>query len=115
MPGRAAANGAKRVNVVVIGAGLAGLNAAVNLEDQGAKVVLLEAQPRAGGRLRTLRNADGAFECGATTVGPEYGRVRALAERFGVPLGAGPTDLVSRNVASGSVARSSALTPRTPA
>lgn len=74
------------VDVVVIGAGLAGLNAAVNLEDLGASVLVLEAQPHVGGRLRTLRRNGRSFECGATTIGPEYGRIRALADRFNVPL-----------------------------
>lgn len=76
----------EKVDVVVIGAGLAGLNAAVNLEDLGASVLVLEAQPHVGGRLRTLRRNNRTYECGATTIGPEYGRIRALAHRFNVPL-----------------------------
>ncbi|MFC0204606.1 flavin monoamine oxidase family protein [Novosphingobium soli] len=83
MPARAAV---ERCDVVVIGAGLAGLNAATILTDLGARVMVLEAQEVPGGRLRTLRNGDRHFDCGATTIGPEYGRVRALAERFGVSL-----------------------------
>ena len=84
-PARAAAP-AERCDVVVIGAGLAGLNAAVNLEDQGLDVIVLEAQATPGGRLHTLRAGGQLFECGATTIGPEYGRVRALADRYNVPL-----------------------------
>lgn len=76
----------EKVDVVVIGAGLAGLNAAVNLEDLGASVMVLEAQSHIGGRLRTLRRNNRSYECGATTIGPEYGRIRALADRFNVPL-----------------------------
>lgn len=76
----------EQVDVVVIGAGLAGLNAALNLEDLGVRALVLEAQAKPGGRLHTLRNTDRHFDCGATTIGPEYGRVRALAARFDVPL-----------------------------
>lgn len=82
-PARAAA---ERFEVVVIGAGLAGLNAATILSDLGARTIVLEASETPGGRLHTLRNGDGYFDCGATTIGPQYGRVRALAERFGVAL-----------------------------
>lgn len=77
---------AERFDVAVIGAGLAGLNAATILSDQGARVIVLEAGEKPGGRLHTLRNTDGHYDCGATTIGPEYGRVRALADRFGVKL-----------------------------
>lgn len=76
----------EKVDVVVIGAGLAGLNAAVNLEDLGVSVLVLEAQSHIGGRLKTLRSNGRGYECGATTIGPEYGRVRSLAARFNVPL-----------------------------
>jgi hydroxysqualene dehydroxylase len=44
----------KRVHV--IGAGLAGLAAAVSLADSGARVVLYEAAPQAGGRCRSYRD-----------------------------------------------------------
>ncbi|HUD28212.1 MAG TPA: NAD(P)/FAD-dependent oxidoreductase [Novosphingobium sp.] len=85
-PVRAAPPAVERCDVVVIGAGLAGLNAATILADLGARAIVLEAQDKPGGRLHTLRTPDGHFDCGATTIGPEYGRVRALAERFGVEL-----------------------------
>ena len=39
--------------VVVIGAGLAGMNAAIQLQKAGREVVLLEAAERAGGRVQT--------------------------------------------------------------
>jgi hypothetical protein len=41
------------MNTVVIGAGLAGLNAALTLEKAGREVILLEASDRAGGRVAT--------------------------------------------------------------
>ena len=39
-----------RSEVIVIGAGLAGINAALKLEAAGLKVCMLEAQNRGGGR-----------------------------------------------------------------
>ena len=43
--------------VIVVGAGLAGLTVAVRLKDMGAKVSLIEARDRVGGRIFTIRGA----------------------------------------------------------
>jgi phytoene dehydrogenase-like protein len=43
----------KRFDVVVVGAGLAGLSAALHLQRKGADVAVLEASDRAGGRVAT--------------------------------------------------------------
>ena len=43
--------------VIVVGAGLAGLTAAVRLKDMGAKISLIEARDRVGGRIFTIRGA----------------------------------------------------------
>ena len=40
-------------DVIIIGAGLAGLSGAVHLHRQGRKVLILEATDRAGGRIKT--------------------------------------------------------------
>ena len=42
--------------VVVIGAGLAGISAALHLERNNREVILLESSDRAGGRVATDRN-----------------------------------------------------------
>ena len=44
------------VDVVIIGAGAAGLYAADILQAKGLKVTILEASPRVGGRVRTLKS-----------------------------------------------------------
>lgn len=52
-PGEGAA--ATRGSVVVVGAGLAGLAAAHQLQKSGYRVLVLEAKPHAGGRVHTVR------------------------------------------------------------
>ena len=72
-------------DVVVVGAGLAGLTAARRLVDAGAEVVVLEARDRVGGRTLTLPAADGTpIDHGGQWIGPTQDRIAALAERLGV-------------------------------
>lgn len=47
-----------RADVVVIGAGLAGLSAAVRLVDAGRRVVVVEESPRLGGRATTFEDKE---------------------------------------------------------
>lgn len=70
--------------VVVVGAGLAGLATARRLAAAGVDVRVLEARTRVGGR--TLSQALGAdtIDLGGQWVGPDQRRVRALAEELSV-------------------------------
>lgn len=77
---------ATRSDVVVIGAGLSGLNAALTLEEQGLKVTVLEGRTRIGGRLYTLNDITGAPEAGGNGIGHSYARLLDLARRLGVEL-----------------------------
>lgn len=71
-------------DVVVVGAGLAGLTAARRLEESGRRVHVLEARDRVGGRVLT-RELDGhRFDMGAQWIGPSHHRLWALAEELGV-------------------------------
>jgi monoamine oxidase len=76
---------AAAADVVVVGAGLAGLAAATRLVDAGAEVIVLEARDRVGGRTLTLPAADGTpIDHGGQWVGPTHDRIATLAERVGV-------------------------------
>ena len=84
--------GAERAEVIVLGAGLAGLNAASILSGLGARVLVLEAQQRVGGRCHTPELADlqdYGIEFGASQVGTQYARVLDTCERLGIELGEG--------------------------
>jgi len=95
-----------KVDVVVIGAGLAGLNAALNLEGEGYKVLVLEAADYIGGRTKTLDLPDGFINLGGQTIGPYYARVRDLAERLGVGLMKVPKRVPMGNFLNGTLVSS---------
>lgn len=75
----------RRVDVVVVGAGLAGLTAATDLDRAGHTVAVLEARDRVGGR--TLNHPIGhgkEIEVGGEWVGPGQDRVLARARAHGI-------------------------------
>ena len=73
-------------DVIVVGAGLSGLHAALTLEAVGLRVLVLEAQQRVGGRVHSMRQPGGTTEAGGTYIGAGYTRVIDAAERLGVEL-----------------------------
>ncbi len=84
---------APRINVLVLGAGLSGLHAALLLEEQGARVTVLEASDVVGGRMRTAMLDGQPFELGASDVGGDYGRVIDMARRMNVALSPEPISI----------------------
>ena len=68
----------------VIGAGFAGLAAAYRLKQAGARVIVLEARGRVGGRSWTVRHKDGAFiDYGGQWVGPTQDEFYRLIKEMG--------------------------------
>ncbi len=76
--------GQTSADVIVIGAGMSGLNAALLLEEQGLNVRVLEGRNRIGGRVYSLGNVPGNPEAGANAIVGK--NALATARRFGAEL-----------------------------
>ncbi|MFT4396751.1 flavin monoamine oxidase family protein [Gordonia lacunae] len=75
----------EQADVVVIGAGLAGLTAARRLKASGRTVVVVEARDRVGGRTLNHSLTDGStVELGGQWIGPTQTAVLHLAEELGL-------------------------------
>ncbi len=76
----------RQADVVIVGAGVAGLTAAWRLARAGADVVVVEARDRVGGRLHTVELDGERFELGGQWIAPSQSAVRALLEELGLEL-----------------------------
>ncbi len=75
----------READVVVVGAGFAGLSAARAVAKGGRAVLVLEARDRVGGRVVNHRVGDGvSVEAGGTYVGPTQDRMMALVGEYGL-------------------------------
>jgi monoamine oxidase len=75
--------------VVIVGAGIAGLTAAYRLHQTGVRVRVLEAQRRVGGRMWSLRDhfADGqVVELGGELIDTDHTHLRGLCDELEIPL-----------------------------
>ncbi len=76
-------------NCVVIGAGLAGLSAALQLSRAGWHITVLEARKRLGGRVHTYRFPEApelTCEMGGEWIGRDHHRMRRLCAELGLEL-----------------------------
>lgn len=73
-------------DVVVVGAGLSGLHAAMLLEEQGYDVQLIEGRERLGGRVYTLMDVPGKPEAAGEYIGASYARMRNTVEKLGLEM-----------------------------
>lgn len=71
-------------DVIVVGGGIAGLAAALRLQDRGLKPLVLESEPRIGGRMTTDRIEGFVIDRGVTLIGNRFRRMRGLAQRLGL-------------------------------
>src|SRR5262245_28325467 len=76
-------------SVIVVGAGLAGLSAAVRLMKDGARVTVIEARDRVGGRVLTIRESFDKgqhAEAGGDFIDPDHEDIRQLANQYGLTV-----------------------------
>jgi monoamine oxidase len=83
-----------RPQVLIIGAGFAGLSAGYHLAQKGLQPTILESRDRVGGRVHSLRNlANGqTIEGGAELIGTNHQLWMKLAIRFGLSFDAVTSD-----------------------
>jgi monoamine oxidase len=93
----AATGTARSADVVIVGAGLAGLTAAREIVKAGRSAVVLEARSRVGGRVLTEQLGGGDYaELGGMFQGPTQDHIKALATA--VKVGLWPTYNTGNNV-----------------
>ncbi|HWJ66067.1 MAG TPA: FAD-dependent oxidoreductase [Nocardioides sp.] len=74
-----------RVDVVVVGGGIAGLVAARQVAASGRSVLVVEARDRVGGRVLNHELATGGtIEAGGAFIGPTQTHIKALADELGI-------------------------------
>jgi len=77
---------AGEIDVIVIGAGLSGLETAVTLEENGLRVLVLEGRQRIGGRMLTLYDVPGNPEAGGNSIANAYGRSIAAGTKYDIEV-----------------------------
>jgi monoamine oxidase len=83
-------------DVIVIGAGLAGLTTAHKLQCAGRDVIVLEAKDRVGGRLLTQHHGNTALDAGGSWVAPHHTSLLALLAELQIKTW--PQHLTGKNI-----------------
>ncbi len=89
LPAAAQARPSRHADVVVVGAGFAGITAAYRVSQAGRSVVLIEATPRLGGRTFTSHLTDGTpFEIGGAWVSgtDTQSNIKQLMKELGIGM-----------------------------
>src|SRR5262249_21232688 len=73
-------------DVLVIGAGIAGMTAAKMLAESGRSVIVLEANDRVGGRTWSVDEVGGPVDYGGMFIGDTHSRSIALGESLGLEM-----------------------------
>ncbi len=74
-------------DLIIVGAGLAGLALARTMASRGNNVVVLEARPRIGGRVLSYRTAAGCYDLGPAWIWPTLQpRIARLVEAAGLDV-----------------------------
>jgi len=84
----AAARAAGTSRIAIVGGGIAGLNAALTLQDAGIATTVYEASPRVGGRMHSdttsWLNGQTSEHCGEL-IDTKHKTIQSLAQRFNIP------------------------------
>ncbi|MEA5533371.1 NAD(P)/FAD-dependent oxidoreductase [Crocosphaera sp. XPORK-15E] len=86
MPRHSSVFGYQTPKIVIIGAGLAGLNAAYHLKKIGINATIYEASSRVGGRIYTVKNKQNTFDLGGTFINSDHEDMLELVKDLGIKL-----------------------------
>ena len=94
-------NSTKNKKVAVVGAGIAGLTAAYELQKAGFEVRVFESEATAGGRIKTDIHDGLAFDKGTNWFVENYSSIKKYAGEFGIPWFSSKPEGVQRVVRGG--------------